>query len=182
VSDPTEAVRLLGLLAEPDRLQVVAALALGAATVAQVRDATGLDVRAVGGALTRLVAGDLVRETGAGYELVAEALKDAAAAAAPPPDADDHGASDPSEASVLRTFLRDGRIVSLPSQWTKRRILLEHVVTVFDVGHRYPEREVNTMVRAFHDDYALLRRALVDADLLSRDHNVYWRTGGPVDL
>jgi hypothetical protein len=100
----------------------------------------------------------------------------------PSPDSDDHGASDPSEASVLRTFLRDGRIVSIPAQASKRRVLLEHVVTVFEIGHRYPEKEVNTMIRAFYDDYALLRRALIDADLLSRDHNVYWRSGGPVEL
>jgi hypothetical protein len=180
--DPREAVRLLGLLAEPDRLAVVAALALGATTLKQVRAATGLGVRAAGSAMTRLVAGELVRKVGSGYELVADTIKDAAAAAAPSPDSDDHWRRDPSEASVLRTFLRDGRIVSIPAQASKRRVLLEHVVTVFEIGHRYPEKEVNTMIRAFYDDYALLRRALIDADLLSRDHNVYWRSGGPVEL
>ncbi|MEV0203527.1 DUF2087 domain-containing protein [Nonomuraea sp. NPDC050691] len=37
-------------------------------------------------------------------------------------------------------------------------------------------------LRAFHDDYAALRRYLVDEGLLSREDNVYWRSGGPVDV
>ncbi len=175
-----ESARLLGLIAEPDRLRVVAALALGATTLGEIRELAGLDLRTVAGAVARLESGDLVRESGGRYELLAEAFKEAAAAAAP--EADDHGAGDPTEAQVLRAFLKGGRIVSIPSQQTKRQILLEHVVTVFEPGVRYPEREVNAMIRAFHDDYALVRRALVDADLLGRDHNVYWRTGGPVEL
>ena len=107
-----------------------------------------------------------------------------AAVAEPGPalEPDDHGVSDPTEASVLRAFLRDGRIVSIPAQASKRRVVLEHVATVFEVGQRYPEREVNTLIRAFYDDCALLRRALIDAELLSRDHNVYWRSGGRVDV
>lgn len=38
------------------------------------------------------------------------------------------------------------------------------------------------MLRAFHDDHAALRRYLVESELLSREANVYWRSGGPVDL
>ncbi len=178
--DPREAVRLLGLLAEPDRLRVVAALALGAGTVGEIRAATGQDVRTSMTALARLVAGELVRETEGGYELVADALRGAAADAAPSAPADDHGVTDPPSASVLRTFLSGGRLVSVPAQRAKRRIVLEHVVSVFEVGRRYPERDVDALIRAFYDDYALIRRALIDEDLLGRDHNVYWRTGGPV--
>lgn len=180
--DSREAVRLLGLLAESDRLKVVASMVLGARTLKQVRAVTGLGVRAAGSAMSRLVAGELVRKDGAEYELLDGALKEAVAAAAPPPDDDDHGVSDPSEASVLRTFLSNGRIVSIPAQLAKRRIVLEHVVTVFEIGQRYPEKEVDAMIRAFYDDHAMVRRYLVDADLLGRDHGVYWRTGGPVDL
>ena len=148
-----ESVRLLGLLAEPDRLRVVAALVLGARTLGQIREESGLDVRAAAGALARLESGDLVRESGGEYELLAGAFTDAVAAAAP--ELDDHGASDPTQAQVLRAFLSGGRITAMPSQAGKRQILLEHVVTVFEPGVRYPEREVNAMVRAFHDDHAM---------------------------
>lgn len=51
---------LTGLLADEGRRRVVAALALGAATVGEVRAATGMSTRAVAEALARLMAGDLV--------------------------------------------------------------------------------------------------------------------------
>ena len=84
---------------------------------------------------------------------------------------------------VLRTFLgEDGRIVSLPAKHSKRLVLLDHVARAFEIGVRYPERDVDAILRAFHDDHAALRRYLVDEGFLSRDHNVYWRTGGTVLL
>jgi hypothetical protein len=38
------------------------------------------------------------------------------------------------------------------------------------------------MLRVFHPDYAALRRYLVEEGLMSRERNIYWRTGGPVDV
>jgi hypothetical protein len=88
----------------------------------------------------------------------------------------------PREAAVLRAFLRDGRLVSIPSTRSKRLVVLDHVCKVFEVGVRYPEREVDVLVRAFHDDYAALRRYLVDEGFLTREAGVYWRIGGSVEL
>ena len=84
---------------------------------------------------------------------------------------------------VLRTFLdEEGRIVALPAKHSKRLVLLDHVARAFEIGVRYPEREVDAMLRAFHPDHAALRRYLVDEGFLTRDHNVYWRSGGSVML
>ncbi|MDP9233795.1 MAG: DUF2087 domain-containing protein, partial [Actinomycetota bacterium] len=47
-------------------------------------------------------------------------------------------------------------------------------------GHYYEEREVNRILKRYHDDYATLRRYLVDEGFLSRDAGKYWRTGGTV--
>ena len=41
---------------------------------------------------------------------------------------------------------------------------------------------LRTFLRAFHPDTAALRRYLVDEGFLTREHNVYWRTGGTVDV
>lgn len=178
-----DAAALVGLLAEPDRLRTVAAAALGATTVTEVAAVTELPLAQVARAVARLAAGGLVEEDGrGGLALRPELLKDVARAAAPPPDADDHGATDPAVAAVLRTFLRDGRLVRLPAQQTKRRVVLDHVVRVFEVGRRFQELEVNGLLRAFSDDYTSLRRALVDAGMLSREGGVYWRTGGTVEV
>jgi hypothetical protein len=47
-------------------------------------------------------------------------------------------------------------------------------VAQFDPGRRYAEREVNEIISRTHDDYATLRRELVDARLLARERDVYW--------
>ena len=80
---------------------------------------------------------------------------------------------------VLRAFLdADGRLVRMPAKHSKRLVVLNHVCHVFEPGVRYSEREVNALLRVFSDDYAMLRRYLVDEGFMARDGGVYWRTGG----
>ena len=87
-----------------------------------------------------------------------------------------------SQETVLRTFMRDGRITTVPAKRSRRVVLLDHIAQLFDVGVRYRETDVNQILRNVHDDYAMLRRYLVDEGFLSRDHGVYWRSGGSVDV
>jgi hypothetical protein len=77
--------------------------------------------------------------------------------------------------------MRDGRIVTMPAKRFRRLVLLNHVAQLFEVGVRYEEGEVNLRLRNLHEDYAALRRYLVDEGFLDRDHGMYWRTGGSVD-
>lgn len=174
---------LLGLLAEPERLRVVGALALGARTTAEVVAASGLGERAAVGALNRLRRGGLATVSAGGWDLRAEVLKDAAraAAAAVPPEPVPDGV-DAREASVLRAFLQGGRLASIPVARGKRRIVLDHVSRSFDVGVRYPEAEVDATLRAFFSDHAALRRHLVDEGFLERGQGHYWRAGGAVTV
>jgi hypothetical protein len=177
-----DAATIVGLLADPARLKVVAALALGAGTIEEVADASGLPLKDVALAARRLARAGLVHRDGHALELHAEefgAAARAAAQAAPPPEP---LSADPAESAVLGSFVRHGRLVSIPAQYTKRRIVLEHIVRVFEAGIRYPEREVNALLAVWHPDVATLRRYLVDEGLLSREAGVYWRTGGYVDI
>jgi len=172
---------VVGLLAEPERLRVVSALALGASTIGEVAAAAGLDPREVVRALRRLERAGLVSREKDQLTLHAEQFKEAARAAAP----DDPAAPlspDPATDAVLRAFTRDGRITSIPVQRARRRLLLEHVAASFEPGVRYPEREVNAILRAWYPDHATLRRYLVDELLLDRSESVYWRIGGPVEV
>ena len=73
-----------------------------------------------------------------------------------------------------------GTNASWPAKRSRRLILLNHVAQLFDVGVRYREGEVNLKLRGLYDDYAALRRYLVDEGFLSREHGEYWRTGGSV--
>ena len=85
--------------------------------------------------------------------------------------------------AVLRAFVRaDGSLRSIPARRSKRIVLLDQISQVFDVGVRYPERDVNALLRAFHPDVAALRRYLVDEEFLTRADSIYWRSGGTVVL
>jgi hypothetical protein len=181
--DPApDAAALAGLLADDTRRRVVAALVLGAATVEEIRAATGLGTREVATALARLVDGELVvRGDDGQHVLLGDAFRRAAIAAAPPrPEPDAAGDVPDDAARVLRTFLRDGRLVSIPAQHGKRLPILDHLSQQFEPGRRYPEREVNQVLRRFHDDVAALRRYLVDEGFLDRAGGEYWRSGGTV--
>ncbi|WP_091362524.1 DUF2087 domain-containing protein [Geodermatophilus telluris] len=177
-----EAARIVGLLADPTRLRVVAALALGAATIEEVAAAAGLELKDVALAARRLARGGLVRREGHGLELLTDRFGAAARAAAEAAPAPEPLSEDPAESAVLAAFVRDGRLVSIPAQQSKRRVVLEHLVRVFDAGVRYPEREVNALLAVWHPDTAALRRYLVDEGLLSRSAGLYWRSGGWVDV
>jgi ADP-ribose pyrophosphatase YjhB (NUDIX family) len=169
------------MLAEPARLRVVAALALGATTVDDVATLSGLDPREIAAALRRLQSGGLVSAEKGELRLHEELFKSSARAAAPDPLPDAALSADPATATVLRAFVRNGRITSFPMARAKRRLLLEHVAGGFEPGVRYPEGQVNDLLRAWHEDYATLRRYLVDEQLLDREDGVYWRIGGYVD-
>src|SRR3954452_14845598 len=177
-----DAATLVGLLADPTRLKVVAALALGAGTLEEVADATGLPLRDVALAARRLGRAGLVRRDRHELQLLTEqfgAAARAAAEAAPPPEP---LSDDPAEDAVLSAFVRDGRLVSIPAQHSKRLVVLQHLVRIFEAGVRYPEREVNALLAVWHPDVAALRRYLVDEGLLTREAGVYWRSGGWVDV
>jgi len=177
-----DAATLVGLLADPVRLKVVAALALGAGTLEEVAEATGLPLKDVALAARRLSRVGLVRRDGRALELHASRFGEAARAAAEAAPAPQPLSDDPAEDAVLSAFVRGGRLISIPAQQSKRRIVLEHLARVFEPGVRYPEREVNALLAVWHPDHAALRRYLVDEGLLSREGGVYWRTGGYVDV
>jgi hypothetical protein len=177
-----DAATIVGLLADRTRLRVVAALALGAGTIGEVSEAAGLPLKDVALAARRLARAGLVHRDGHALALHTERFGAAARAAAEAAPAPAPLSDDPAEDAVLSAFVRDGRLVSIPAQHSKRRMVLEHLVRVFEPGVRYPEREVNALLAVWHADVAALRRYLVDEGLLTREAGVYWRSGGRVDV
>jgi hypothetical protein len=81
---------------------------------------------------------------------------------------------------LLRVFMGDGRLQTLPAKQSRRLLLLDKIAQAFEPGVRYPERYVSLFLGALHSDYAALRRYLVDEDFLSRAGGEYWRSGGTV--
>jgi hypothetical protein len=180
---PLDAGELVGLLADDDRRKVFAALVLGSTTRAEISAATGLDTRQVVRALNRLVTAGLVDDDSDGEHTLLDAAfaRAARAIAAARPPLDEHADAPADEARVLRAFVRDGRLTSIPTAWGKRRVVLDWLAQRFEPGRRYSEAMVNLSLAQVHPDTAALRRYLVDDGFLSRDHGEYWRTGGRVD-
>jgi hypothetical protein len=80
---------------------------------------------------------------------------------------------------VLRNFLgEDGGLHTIPSKRAKLLVVLDHLAQEFEPGRTYPESEVNEILGRFHPDFAALRRYLVENDFMTRENNVYWRSGG----
>ena len=78
---------------------------------------------------------------------------------------------------VLRDYLVDGRLKTIPTQRKKRDVILRYLAQRFEPGRLYSEKEVNAILVDYHDDVATLRRELVadNARLLTRANGVYRR-------
>jgi hypothetical protein len=180
---PFEARELVGLLADTDRRRVIAALVLGATTLDDVRRTTSLELRAASRALQRLVdTGLVVRADDGTLHLLEAAFASAARAeAAKAPRPDEHGDQPQEVARVLRSFVRDGRLLSIPMARAKRLVVLDWLAQRFEPGERYTEARVNLILGQVHPDTAALRRYLVDEEFLTREAGVYWRSGGTTE-
>ncbi|MGH2752687.1 MAG: hypothetical protein ACRDK3_17725 [Actinomycetota bacterium] len=101
-----EAERMLGLIADRDRLRVFSALALGASSTTDIRALTALDARTIEKALARLVAGELVvREPNGVVRILTEELMTVARSIGEKRRAEDPNGDVPG-AMVLARFLR----------------------------------------------------------------------------
>jgi hypothetical protein len=82
----------------------------------------------------------------------------------------------PDEARVLRSYLVDGRLATIPAQHGKRQVVLRFLLErVFTEDRDYPEKEVNQRLALFHADVAALRRYLVDDGYVKRSAGLYRR-------
>ena len=183
-----ELLTTLKALADASRLRIIGLLAARRMAVEELADATGLSAATVAHHLQRLRDAGLVvarpRRPYMEYELqlgrlhaIGRQLDEAGRVGAaqslelPGPDGRPRPAF---EAKVLRAFVEDGRLVSIPAQEKKRQVILRYLAeTVFEPGREYSEKEVNQRLGALHPDVASLRRHLVDAHFLARSAGVY---------
>lgn len=62
-----------------------------------------------------------------------------------------------------------GRITRLPAKLSRKNKLSLQLLEIFQPGVEYSEPELNEMLKAYLDDFALVRRTLVDMGYLQRD-------------
>jgi DNA-binding transcriptional ArsR family regulator len=179
-------VAAMRALADPVRLQVAGAVVARRRSAASIVEATELPRSVVDRALGALELAQLARRDGDEWSFdvrrlgevsrALAALAGTLAAETPPlrtPDGREVSAED---GRVLRAFLLDGRLTTIPVNDRKRAVILRWLLeSVFAEPRDYPEREVNQRLALFHPDVAALRRYMVDAGLVTRDHGIYRR-------
>ena len=79
------------------------------------------------------------------------------------------------EKRVLASFVKDGRITSFPAALKKQLVLLQWVARQIDPDCEYSEKEISAFLKQFNEDYATLRRELVDWHFMTREAGRYWR-------
>jgi len=74
------------------------------------------------------------------------------------------------------TSLEPLKLKSLSSKEKKKLVILRVIAGQFTPGRRYSEKEVNAILKAIHEDYATLRRYLIEYGFLDRtqDCGEYW--------
>ena len=118
---------------------------------------TGLRERRLGRVLANLVDSGLVQEEGGALVASGEMFRSMLAA------------EPVQRATGVERFVRDGRIEQYPASATERRELLEWVAgQAFAPDDELTESAVNERLEPFTDDVAVLRRYLVDHELLER--------------
>jgi DNA-binding transcriptional ArsR family regulator len=179
----------LRALADSSRLRLVGLLSARPMAVEELAAATGLTAGTIVHHLKRLETAGLVEATPRRpyvmYSLRVDRLQEVSKQLAgldradepcdklPGPEGEPLPAYD---AKVLRAFLRDGRLVSIPAQERKRQAILRYLMArCFGEDRPYPEREVNDRLGRYHEDVAALRRYLVGADLMTRAGGEYRR-------
>lgn len=76
---------------------------------------------------------------------------------------------------LQHAFVRDGRLVALPTRDAMVEAACAFLVERFERDRLYDEREVNAILARDAPDPATLRRQLVDRGYLGRARGTYWR-------
>lgn len=172
-------------LSNANRLKIVALLAKESLSVEQMAEILDLNASTVSHHLAKLSKVGLVKARSESYynmyylELTAlTAMAERILSAEMLPTVAEDVDADAYDRKVLQTFLdANGRLTSFPAQQKKEEAVLRHIIKVFEPGQRYSEKEVKEMLSQFNEDYARLRRDLVEFGFMNREGGggAYWR-------
>lgn len=188
--DPDETSRILldffRALADEDRLRIAAALVGQARGADELATELGLPHPAVMRHLALLSELGITKELETGvartYQFNADRLRALRRTVLARREQLPNSAVDLDDArrKVLRAFLDGETLKSIPVDARKKLIVLEWLAAQFERGTRYPERDLNAIIKRHHPDSAALRREMVDHGLMQREAGVYWRVDGDV--
>ena len=104
-------------------------------------------------------------ETGEGYTVARAAILER--------DSSAYAEARAEQERVVARLFTDGRLAQVPAKRKVRVAALLEVLGRFEPGRDYTEREVNEVLLEVHEDFAYLRRELVNYRYLARAEGVY---------
>ncbi len=78
------------------------------------------------------------------------------------------------ELRVMQSFVKDGRITAFPAVLKKQLVLLKWIARSIEPARDYSEKEISAFLSQYNEDYATLRRELVDWHFMARENGRYW--------
>ena len=175
-----ELLTMFKALADESRLKIIGLLATRERSVDELATTLKLKPPTVSHHLATLRESSLVDMRASGtthvYNFRPETLRRLNRRLAPEKLAipDDAG-GDEWERKVLADFTDQGRLKGVPASERKRLVVLRWFARKFEPGRRYSELEVNAIIAEFINDFASIRRYLVDHGLMERRSSIYWR-------
>lgn len=74
---------------------------------------------------------------------------------------------------IEEKFFRNGKLERIPKKNVNKIKLFKYIITNFEPNKFYSEKDVNNIIKEIYDDYAIIRRYLVDYKYLERDAGGY---------
>jgi len=174
-----ELMSFVSALADAERLKIIGVLAVQRSSLSQVAATLNLKPADVSHHLQQLIEAGLVSSKGDQYYLDVEALntlsRNVLADLRPRLTPNDFE-GEAFERKVLSDYMTpQGSLKQLPTQYKKLLVVLRYMLQAFEPGERYPEKQVNLILRRYYPDTASIRRYMVDEGLMAREKGVYWR-------
>jgi hypothetical protein len=165
----------LTALADVERIRILALIAESGLTASEIADRLACDRDTVAANLAVLGRAGLVSTQKDRHErrMMLNRTRLASLAATGVPEPGD--VPDQSIPRTIRQFFKNGRLTTLPAKQARYLELLGYLVGDFEIGTDYPESEVNAILLHRHEDFATLRRDLVDFDFMTRASSIYRR-------
>lgn len=71
---------------------------------------------------------------------------------------------------MCERFFKENALIIIPKKQKDKEAVFERIITLFEFNRIYNEKEINEILGKIYPDYALIRRYLVDSNLLQRDN------------
>lgn len=183
-----ELLNFFKALADANRLKIVGLLSQQDLTVEQIAEMLALSPSTISHHLSRLSKAGLVSARAESYYNIyhlqvneLEAMSKRLLAREDLPEVTQEIDVDAYDHKVIKSYTNpDGTLKTIPTQLKKLDAILRYVLKAFQPGARYTEKQVNEILQHYNEDYAQLRRELVEQGYMCRQGGgEYWLPDAP---